>query len=109
MAFNKGQDFKDILHSDFPDSLFRFHRAQRLMESDKGHIDVRSIQRVFKDHFSYPSSICRHVNPRDVELKQSATLNSIIMDLGERTIYLSEGPPCQNEYYKLSPQSLLKD
>jgi len=109
MAFNKGQDFKDILISDFPDSLFRSHRARRLLELDKGHIDVSSIQRVFKDHFSYPNSICRHVNPRDVELKQAATLTSIIMDLGERTIYLSEGPPCQNEYSKLSPRILLKD
>ena len=110
LAFTNRQDLIDILKLLGPDTLFRCHRAQQLLELDKGHIDIGSFQRVFKDHFSYPHSICRHVDARDEEPRQSATLFSIIMDLEERAIYITEGSPCQNEYYQLTtPQSLLKD
>ena len=109
LAFTKREDLKDILKPLYPDTLFRCHRAQQLLELDKGHIDVASFRRVFQDHFSYPHSICRHVDARDEGLKQWTTLFSMIMDLEARAIYITEGSPCQNEYYKLTPQSLLKD
>ncbi len=109
LTFTNRQDLTDILKPLHPDTLFRCHRAQQLLELDKGHIDVDSFQRVFKDHFSYPHSICRHVSARDEGLNQWATLFSMIMDLEERAIYIAEGSPCQNEYYKLTPQSLLKE
>lgn len=109
LAFTNREDLIDILKLLSPDTLFRCHRAQQLLALDKGHIDIGSFQRVFKDHFSYPHSICRHVDARDEELRQLATLYSMIMDLEERAIYIAEGPPCQNEYYKLTPRSLLSD
>lgn len=109
LAFTNREDLIDILKLLSPDTLFRCHRAQQLLALDKGHIDIGSFQRVFKDHFSYPHSICRHVDARDEELRQLATLYSMIMDLEERAIYIAEGPPCQNEYYKLTPQILLRD
>lgn len=109
LAFTNRKDLIDIFKPAIPDTLFRTHRARQLLELDKGHIDVGSFQRVFRDHFSYPNSICRHVDARDEGLKQLATLFSVIMDLEERALYIAEGPPCQNEYYKLTPQSLLKD
>ncbi|HEX76934.1 MAG TPA: hypothetical protein G4O03_00735 [Dehalococcoidia bacterium] len=109
VAFTNREDLIDTFKPAIPDTLFRIHRARRLMELDKGHIDVDSFQRMFKDHFSYPNSICRHADARDEEPRQLATLSSVIMDLEERALYMTEGPPCQNEYRKLSPPSLMKD
>jgi len=41
-------------------------------------------------------------------IKQWPTLFSMIMDLEKGAIYIAEAYPCQNEYYKLTPQILLK-
>ena len=109
LSFTNREDWVDILKLLGPDSLFRCHRARRLLESDKGNVDVGSFQRVFKDHFSYPHAICRHVDANDEEPRQSATLFSIVMDLNERAIYVAEGSPCQTEYYQLTSLDLLKD
>ena len=109
IALTNREDLIDTFKAVAPDTLFRAHRARQLLELDKGNIDVGSFQRVFKDHFSYPNSICRHADTRDEEPQQLATLSSVIMDLTARTFYLTEGSPCQNEYYKLTPQCLWQD
>ncbi|MFC1903596.1 C45 family autoproteolytic acyltransferase/hydrolase [Chloroflexota bacterium] len=105
LAFTNRADFKDLFKRFAPSTLFRYHRARRLLELDKGSIDIDSFKRVFSDHFSYPDSICWHVNPRDSKLGQIKTVNSIIMDLKEGAMYITEGNPCQNEYVKLTPFS----
>ncbi len=109
LGFTNRNDLKDVLKSASPDTLFRANRARQLLELDRGHIDVGSFQRVFKDHFSHPNSICRHADARRAEPQQAATLASVIIDMTERAFYITKGPPCQNEYYKLQPQCLLKD
>lgn len=108
IALTNREDLVDVFKSAIPDTLFRANHAEQLLELDKGHIDVGSFQKVFKDHFSYPNSICRHVDTRDEEPRQLATLSSVIMDLTARTYYMTEGPPCQNEYCKLTPKCLWK-
>jgi isopenicillin-N N-acyltransferase-like protein len=96
-------DFKDLFRDFIPNSLFRYHRARRLLAMDKGHIDVSSFRRVFSDHFSYPDSLCWHVNPKDDVHNHTKTLRSIIIDLTEGALYLTEGNPCENDYVKLIP------
>ncbi len=109
IALNNRPDMTDVFKATIPDTLFRAQRARHLIELDRGKIDVGSFQRVFQDHFSYPNSICRHVDTREEEPRHLATLSSAIMDLTARTFYLTEGTPCQNEYYKIAPKCLRQD
>ncbi len=109
LGFTNRSDLKDTAKSSSPSTLFRANRAWQLLELDWGHIDIGSFQRVFKDHFSHPNSICRHVDARRAEPQQAATLASVIIDITEQAFYVAKGPPCQNEYYKLQSQCLLKD
>ena len=109
LGFTNRSDLKDIIKSSSPNTLFRANRARQLLELDRGHIDIGSFQRVFKDHFSHPNSICRHADVRREEPQQAATLASAIIDMTEQAFYVAKGPPCQNEYYKLQSQCLLKD
>jgi len=102
-------DMIDVFKATAPDTLFRAHRARHLIELERGKIDVGSFQRVFRDHFSYPNSICRHVDSREEESRHLATLSSAIMDLTARTFHLTEGAPCQNEYYRVAPRCLWQD
>lgn len=109
LGFTNRSDLKDNAKSSSPNTLFRANRSRKLLELDRGHIDIGSFQRVFKDHFSHPNSICRHADARRAEPQQIATLASVIIDMTERAFYVAKGPPCQNEYYKLQSQCLLKD
>ncbi len=109
IALNNRPDMVDVFKTTAPDTLFRAERARRLIEPERGHIDIDSFQRVFRDHFSYPNSICRHVDAREEEPRHLATLSSVVMDMTARTFYLTEGTPCQNGYYKIAPQCLWKE
>jgi len=109
LALTNREDLTDIIKSVYPDTIYRCRRARQLLEPDKGNIDVDSFQRVFRDHFSYPQSICRHPDEKVEGIMQWVSLYSMIIDLEERALYISEGAPCQNDYYKLTPKSLWKD
>ncbi len=81
-----------------PDSLFRYRRLNRLLRLPTSGIEVEDIKNVFRDHFSYPDSICRHANPRDRRSDQWETVMSIIVDLTHCRLIFTRGQPCQNEY-----------
>ena len=108
VALKGREDFADMLKSIYPDTLLRDQRARHLLEPEKGHIDVNSFQSVFRDHFSQPNSICRHLDDRVDGIKQWVTLYSAIMDLNEPAMYVAKGYPCQSEYEKVDCSDLLK-
>lgn len=100
------QGMEDEIKHTRPDTLLRFHRARQLLESAQGQIDIENFKCVFRDHSSYPNSICRHVDNRDDWLMHAATLSSVIMDLDDRVLYVANGNPCENGYYRLAPEIL---
>jgi len=106
LALLNRKDMADILKSLYPDTLFRYQRARQILEKDRGKIDVASFKRVFSDHFSHPTSICRHPDPALTGIKGWITLYSIIMDLSAGSLYVAEGPPCQTDYYQHTPKCL---
>ena len=97
----KNNGLTDILKSLYPDTLSRHLRARELLAQDRGHIDVNSFQRVFRDHQGQPASICRHLDERVDGIKQWVTLYSAIMDLSEPAMHVARGYPCQSEYEKV--------
>jgi isopenicillin-N N-acyltransferase-like protein len=92
-----------------PDTLIRAERAKRLISRNLGKIDVEKFKEILRDHFNWPNSICRHEDPRFHQDLQLKTLTSMIMDLNEKTIYISNGPPCENKYSKLVFKKLKND
>jgi isopenicillin-N N-acyltransferase-like protein len=85
-------------------SPFRSARARRLLAEAAADRKVAEsdLAEVFRDHASFPSAICRHVDERDGPLERSETVYSLMLDLDERTMGLAEGPPCQHDYTWLS-------
>lgn len=84
-----------------PDSLVRSARAKRLLQAKANEIEVEDIQEILRDHFGYPSSICRHTPPL------MRTIISLIMDLDEKKMYLALGNPCELKYEEVSFSSFL--
>jgi isopenicillin-N N-acyltransferase-like protein len=78
-----------------PDSLYRIQRAWDLLEPKIGDITVEDIKAALRDHVGFPRSICRHV---DAGSEGSASIASIVIDLGAREMHVASGPPCEHEY-----------
>ena len=89
---------KDLGKLSFPDSLIRSSRASRLLSLQRGKIDLSTLQSVFRDHVSWPDSICRHENESLPGQERLVTVGSILMDLTEMRMWLTDGPPCERDY-----------
>jgi isopenicillin-N N-acyltransferase-like protein len=100
----KSDRFKsdDLAPMFLPDSYIRSRRLFQLMESHHGNLCVDVMKQLLQDHNNYPSSICRHPNPKaPLPIgKMMKTLLSVISCPGEQKTYIALGNPCENEYFE---------
>lgn len=88
-----------------PDTLCRAPRLKRLLSKHRGEIGFDVCTEGFQDHFGKPSSICRHPNEEDPELDRLQTNGSYVIDLTERRMIGTNGPPCENDYVEFEVAS----
>jgi len=79
-----------------PHSLYRANRLERLLRRKSGRIGIDTIQALLSDHFSAPASICRHADMTLPEPKRVISVAAAAIDLNTRTLYVTDGPPCQS-------------
>ncbi len=89
---------QDVGVQRFPDSPLRSQRAWEICGKMPGRIDLKTLKALFRDHMNHPHSICRHPNLHLPAAEQLESVGSLLMDLSERTLHLSHGPPCSAEY-----------
>jgi len=78
-------------------SIHRYDRLDELLASGRGQITAGSLRAHLRDHEGHPNSVCRH--PDETEgIFPYETVTSVIMDLDQRTMWVSDGPPCANDY-----------
>ena len=92
--------FEDLVPRTYPDTLIRYRRVWELLSGEA--IGVNDVKTVFRDHYNFPRSICRHLDPGASIEHQSVTIASIIMDLNRRLILVTKGQPCINDYRPFS-------
>jgi isopenicillin-N N-acyltransferase-like protein len=87
-----------------PSTLYRARRLKKLMRQANRPVDIDLMRDLFTDHFSHPNSICAHPDPADPETMQGTTVVSVILDLTNKVLYATNGPPCENAYqeYRLA-------
>ena len=81
-----------------PHSLYRAKRLERLLRRHSGSVDLNAIHAALSDHFSTPASICRHPDLTLPEPKRVISVTAAAIDLNERTLYVTDGPPCQSSF-----------
>lgn len=81
-----------------PDTVCRAPRLRRLLERDAGSLSVGDAKAALRDHFDRPASICRHPDPDVPVDERSVTRASAIIDPTERTLAVTDGQPCENDY-----------
>lgn len=79
------------------DSLYRDWRLQQLLDAHE-HVGVPELQAALADTLGAPRAISRRPSgdPPD------STLASLVMDLDERLLWVSDGPPSQRPYHRLA-------
>jgi len=81
-----------------PHSLYRANRLERLLRRCSGKIGIDAIHALLSDHFSAPASICRHPDLTLPEPKRVVSVTAAAIDLNARTLYVTDGPPCQSNF-----------
>jgi isopenicillin-N N-acyltransferase like protein len=81
-------------------TLLRPERARHLLEPrlERRKVTTEDLVGVFRDHFSFPNSICRHIDERAPELERGCSVWSIVMDLTDRRFGIAAYPPCEHGY-----------
>lgn len=95
--FDKGKDSAAL-------TLLRPSRAWHLLR-DSIHsksVTEKGLQAVFRDHYSYPNSICRHVDTRLPIHERSCTVFSTTVNLNNQTFSIAKGQPCEHDYETIS-------
>jgi|DEB0MinimDraft_4_1074332.scaffolds.fasta_scaffold01878_5 isopenicillin-N N-acyltransferase like protein len=84
-----------------PSTLYRNVRMEQLLKHNPKTLE--GYKNSLKDHFGFPNSICRHNDDRMPEEKRVMTICAAVVDLANRSLWLSNGEPCVNEFieYKL--------
>lgn len=90
----------------FPDTIDRLQRIEQLLRPHVGRLEIDHLFAALRDHSNLPDSICRHGDDRDAEPTRMETSVSIVMDLTERKIWMTAGPPCESDYVTLEFDSL---
>jgi isopenicillin-N N-acyltransferase-like protein len=95
----------DLAANVLPDSYPRLARARQLLALQHGGVDAEAMQAILCDHANEPDSICRHEDEiGDPEGKRLQSVFSVVMDLGEQRISVTDGPPCSAPYVALEGQ-----
>jgi isopenicillin-N N-acyltransferase-like protein len=87
---------QDVGHYAMADSLIRLQRVTTHIAERQEPATVETLHKALCDHADFPSAVCCHPDARSADDMQWATVASVIMDLDERVMYLSEGNPCQH-------------
>jgi isopenicillin-N N-acyltransferase-like protein len=95
---------KDMYLRSDPSTIHRYTVTKESMFGCKH--SVESFISILRNHLDYPESVCYHPNPKKPQDHQEETLSSTIMDLTNRIMYITRGPPCQSTYVRYQFSSL---
>ena len=100
-------DGKDVSVWAMPDSPVRLQRLRAGLAACGGPPSLADFRALLADHANYPSGVCCHPDARMAPWDQGATVASVLMDLGARTMWLADGYPCSVPYRELGYREFL--
>lgn len=101
-------DVTDAIYDVGGSSLFRDYRLRRLLadRAAERKVSVDDVADALRDHLGFPYALCRHVNETDEPELRSLTCSSVVMDLDERLMLVSQGPPCESPFLEVSLETV---
>lgn len=92
---------------EWPSTFVRFFEAERHLRAEE--CTTRSVlEAVLTSHFDAPDGICCHRTNEHTWRDRCATLASIIMDVANLELRISDGHPCTSAYETVAPPILTR-
>lgn len=88
---------QDLYIRDWPDTISRLEDLRKQV-GGAAVISPELIHDALRSHDGRPNSVCNHGEQAEKFSDQSATLASVVLDLGQRTMTLAAGQPCTMPY-----------
>jgi isopenicillin-N N-acyltransferase like protein len=87
-------------------TLYRGPRLDRILRRSLGKLDQARITAALQDDFGSPAAICRLPDPAVPLEKRMMTVAAVIIDLNDRVLYATDGPPSEAPFvaYPLYPE-----
>jgi isopenicillin-N N-acyltransferase-like protein len=98
--------FRDTLVGEWPDTLTRWYRADKLLRQARGNIGVETVKAILSDRFDAPYSIST-LPAEGHGLTAVQTNGSIIIDLATATLHVASGPPDCGAYEAVDCRDIL--
>jgi len=93
-------DGRDVSLWAMPDSPVRFGRVRAASKED-APLDAQRMMTLMADHAGFPDSVCCHPNPHHAPTEQGATVASVVMEPGTRTMWMADGQPCSRSFRRI--------
>lgn len=61
-----------------------------------------AVEEALRSHFPAPQAVCRHADEADAWADRRATLLSVVMDPGARSLAIADGAPCERPYVEVA-------
>ena len=84
-----------------PHSQHRLTRSNDML-SGTHKVGFEEIKEILNDKDGFPYSICRHIDSTEPPSEHYQTVTSVIMDINERAIWITDGPPSDSPYQAYS-------
>lgn len=84
-----------------PHSHRRHARLDELLRG-RGPLGLDDVQAALRDHQGHPYSVCFHIDPAEPPEEYYESVVSVVVDLHDLALYITDGPPCSNEYVRHS-------
>ena len=78
-------------------SEFRQKHMEKLLIEQKP-VDIGGLQNILRDHEHQPQSLCRHRDETLPGSQHTITKTSMIIDLDEKKMWVTDGQPCKSEF-----------
>ena len=79
-------------------SLARYAALHRYLRETGDQLNLSRLQELTRSHTSFPRSICAHGSDQEATGFRSRTLAAMVHVLNDRTLHITSGCACQNEY-----------
>lgn len=97
---------RDVSVWAMPDSPVRLQRLRAGMHA-AGEQTVAAVEALLSDHANHPAGLCCHVDMRLAPADQGMTVASVLMDLSNMVMRISDGYPCSTPYREVDYASFL--
>ncbi|MFB6783451.1 C45 family autoproteolytic acyltransferase/hydrolase [Streptomyces sp. NPDC056352] len=99
----------DLAVRAMPDSYVRLGRIRDLVPGPGPEpVTLDALDAALRDHTDAPSSICCHPDERSAPASRWTTVMSVVIDLEQRALHLSEGNPCATPRLRVDYADLLR-